>query len=420
MRGPHGHGGGRSTLYAAFAWAALRYWLAVFPRVASELRHWRRAAGRIADPHLRALAAAALAKQTNIEGAAAFATFVPGRARASAVRALVGFQALYNYADMLAEQPSEDPVGNARRVHQALLVALDPAGGGGGCGSDGRGDGDFLDELISVCETASGQLPSYGAVAGAALRAAARIVAFQSLSLGPPDELETWAREHGSEDAGYAWWELAAAAGSSLAVHALIAAAGTPGLPAEEVAAIESAYFPSIGALHSLLDSMLDVQEDAATGQLCLLDCYPSRDEAADGLARLAAAALKCARELPGETQHPLLVTAMACSYLAAPEAEARAVEPVARRALAALGPMARPMLLVFALRQLAGRARPFAAPFAAQARLAGASARAGEATRADDPRQSTDTACPDEARRATPPPNLDHPEPRGADARAA
>ena len=128
MSEPRGHRAGRLSLAGAFAGAALRYWLTVFPRVSSELRHWRRSAKRIADPGLRRLALESLAKRGNMEGAAAFATFVPWRARGSVIRALVAFQAIYNYADLLAEQPSEDPVGNARDVHQALLMALDPSG----------------------------------------------------------------------------------------------------------------------------------------------------------------------------------------------------------------------------------------------------------------------------------------------------
>ncbi len=50
MSEPRGHRAGRLSLTGAFAWAALRYWFTVFPQVASELRHWRRSAERIADP----------------------------------------------------------------------------------------------------------------------------------------------------------------------------------------------------------------------------------------------------------------------------------------------------------------------------------------------------------------------------------
>jgi tetraprenyl-beta-curcumene synthase len=353
-----GHRAGRLSLSGAFAAAAVRYWLTVFPRVSSELRHWRRSANRIADPNLRQLALASLAKRGNMEGAAAFATFVPPRTRGSAIRTLVAFQAIYNYADLLAEQSSEDPVGNARDVHQALLMALDPTGDSSLHDSHLAGervDRDFLAEMIAACETASWRLPSYGTVAAAVCRATERIVVFQSLSLGQQGELEWWADSQRPTSTGFAWWEVAAAAGSSLSVHALLAAAASPELTAQDVAAIDGAYFPCIGALHSLLDSLVDEQEDAATGQLRLLDCYPSRRQATVGLQQLVAGALAAARELPSGADHALLVTAMACSYLAAPAASSPATVDVARQVRASLGPLARPMLLVFKLRRLMG-----------------------------------------------------------------
>lgn len=392
MPEPSGHQAGRLSLALAFVWAALRYWLTVFPRVASELRHWRRSANRIADRNLRRLALASLAKRGNMEGAAAFATFVPWRARGSVIRALVAFQAIYNYADLLAEQPSEDPVGNAADVHQALLMALDPSGESSVHGSHlagGRVDRDFLAEMIAACETASWQLPSYGTVASTACRAAERIVAFQSLSLGRQGELESWADRQAPAGAGFAWWEVAAGAGSSLSVHALLAAAASPGLTATDVATIDAAYFPCIGALHSLLDSLVDELEDSATGQLRLLDCYPSREQATVSLQQLAARALTAARELPSGPHHALLVMAMSCSYLGAPEASSSGADQIARQVRASLGPLARPMLLVFKLRRLAGggsrrasRTALLAAelPEAAAAVSAGASPRGGDA----------------------------------------
>lgn len=386
MRGPGGHRDGSLSLTGAFVWAALRYWLTVFPRVSLELRHWRRSAIRIADPRLRQLALAALTKRGNMEGAAAFATFVPRQVRRSVIRGLVAFHVIYNYADTLAEQPTEDPVGNARNLHQALLAALDPSGSSA---PDAQRkaesvDGDYLAEMIAAFQMAMWQLPSYGAVAATVCGAAERIVAFQSLSLGQAGELESWAEGQDPTVAGFAWWEVAAAAGSSLPVDALIAAAASPELSAHEVAAIEAAYFPCIGALHSLLDSLVDEEEDAATGQPLLLDCYPSRQHAADGLRELAAGSLKAARGLPSGANHALVVTAMACSYLAAPEARASGVDVIARQVRASLGPLVRPMLLVFKLRRLADRSRPAQLAAADQARPAAA---AGAETRGGDVR---------------------------------
>ena len=368
----------------------------VFPRVSSELRHWRRSASRIEDPGLRQLALASLAKRGNMEGAAAFATFVPWRARGSVIRTLVAFQAIYNYADLLAEQPSEDPVGNARGVHQALLMALDPTGESSVHDSHLAGehvDRDFLAEMIAACETASWQLPSYGTIAATVCRAAKRLVAFQSLSLAQQGELESWAKSQNPASTDFAWWEVAAAAGSSMSVHALLAAAASPELTGQDVATIDAAYFPCIGALHSLLDSLVDEQEDAATGQLRLLDCYPSRRQATAGLRQLTARALAATRELPSGADHALLVTAMACSYLAAPEASSSSVDQVARQVRTSLGPLARPMLLVFKLRRLAGgrsrgrRGRSGTAALAGEQPESAAPLSAGATTRGGDAR---------------------------------
>jgi tetraprenyl-beta-curcumene synthase len=366
VREPAADRAGGLDLLGAFAWAALRYWLVVFPRASAELRRWRRSASRISDPGLRRLALASLAKRGNMEGAAAFATFVPWRQRASAIRALVAFQAIYNYADLLAEQPSHEPVANARELHRALLIALDPSGETDRLWGASlvhrrtaprRGDGDYLAELIAACETASWHLPSYATVAASAGQAAGRIVAFQSLSLGSRDELRSWAEDEVPAGAGFAWWEWAAAAGSSLLVHALIAAAAAPDLTQRDVRAIEAAYFPCIGALHSLLDSLVDEEEDAATGQLRLLECYPSHARAGERLRQLATDALTAARELPGGTGHALLVIAMACSYLAEAQASSR-TGALAREVGASLGPIARPALLVFKLRSFAAASR--------------------------------------------------------------
>ena len=53
------------------------------------------------------------------------------------------------------------------------------------------------------------------------------------------------------------WWETGAAIGSQLSVLALIAAAADPATCEGRVRAIERAYFPWIGALSTLLDSVV-------------------------------------------------------------------------------------------------------------------------------------------------------------------
>jgi tetraprenyl-beta-curcumene synthase len=348
---------------AVFVAATARYWLFVFPRVSSELRHWRRSAARIGDPALRRIALAALEKRGNMEGAAAFATFVRLGPRRDVVQALVAFQAIYNHADMLAEQPGGDQEARARALHEALLLALEPGAASPACRAhvlqSGRDDDGYLAEMIEACRWALSRLPSFAAAAPAVRAAARRIVAFQSLSLGEHGKLEAWALHETLPDSGLEWWETAAAAGSSLAVHALIAASASPTLDAHSVEAIDSAYSSSIGALHSLLDSFVDQAEDAQAGQLSLIDCYRSRHEAAVRLGELTERTIGAARDLPEGRMHAVVATAMACSYLSDCERADGQMETIASVVRASLGGLSAPILRVFALRRLAGRLAP-------------------------------------------------------------
>ena len=350
----------RAGLRVAFAKAALTYWTTVFPRVRSHVARWERLALRIPDPELRRLVLGALReKRTNIEGAAAFAAFGVGAERARVTHALSSFQAAYNLLDMLGEQPSLDPVADGRRLHEALVYALDP----GASPLDWfefhpqRDDGGYLNGLLAECQRAVGSLPSYDAAASLARSAAARIVAFQSLNLsesqGDHAALEQWAHAATPAGSGLRWWETAAAAGSSLPVYALLAAAVEPGLSGHEAQAIERAYFPWIGGLHSLLDNLIDKHEDEAAGHRSLVEYYGPRG-AAERMRWLTVQALDSARELPRANDHLVLVVGMIGSYLSVPEARTAELEPVASAVLGAVGPLAKPTLLVFKLRRAA------------------------------------------------------------------
>jgi tetraprenyl-beta-curcumene synthase len=367
----------RVALAATFTHAALSYWLTVFPRVCFHIVRWRRLARRIPDPELRELALEALAKRGNIEGAAAFAAFVPRSCRAEVTRAVSSFQAAYNFLDMLGEQPSADPVTDGRRLHEALLYALTPPRGAGGAprGEEDphatpldwyehhprHEDGGYLMNVLNSCRTAVAGLPSYETVAPAARAAAARIMAFQSLNLsesqGNHEALEQWAREASPPGAGLQWWETAAAAGSSLGVFVLIAAAAETQLDAGEVAALEYAYFPWIGGLHSLLDNLIDKREDEAAGHRSLVEYYgPQR--AAQRMRWLAQEAMRVAQELPHSRRHFVILAAMIGNYLSTPEAHSPELEPISESVLATVGELEKPTMLVFKLRRLPTRLR--------------------------------------------------------------
>ncbi len=358
---------GRAALAASFTGAASRYWLGLFPRVCAERRRRRARALAIPDPLLGRVAIESQRKWGNVEGAAAFAAFAPRRRRGAAARAMMCFQAAYNYLDMLGEQPSADPAANGRTLHRALIVALDPDGDVSH--SDyyahcpQHRDGGYLREIVDACRAALAQLPSYATVAPAALDAAERIVEFQSCNTGERQgdlaALERWALAATPPGSELRWWEVAAAGGSSLCVYALIALAAEPDLDPRTVAAVTNAYFPWIGALHSLLDNLVDATEDRATGQHSLIGAYASPQEAAARMGWLAERSLGLAVALPGARAHTLLLAAMASFYLSTPEAHAAPALPVTRVVLDRLDPAARMAMVVFRARLAARRLAP-------------------------------------------------------------
>ncbi len=344
---------------ATFTAAAWCYWLSVFPRVRRELQLWRRRAGAIPDGTLRRVALTVQhTKRGNVEGSAAFAAFAPRAHRPAVVRAQLAFQAIYDYVDTLAEQPHDRPIRNARQLHQALLAALDRGMSETDCyrHHPHDEDGGYLQTITDACRAALDTLPSYPAVAGPARVLAERIVAYQSLNLtqiqGGHSALAGWASRQTPPETGLRWWETAASAGSSLGIFALIATAARIAVGPHEAAAIERAYFPWIGSLHSLLDSLVDLPEDIATEQHNLIVHYRSPQETAARLRALAAESAHQARALPHGIQHTVILAGMVSHYLCAGEARLPHASPAKASVLDAIGGMGGPAMLILRLRR--------------------------------------------------------------------
>jgi tetraprenyl-beta-curcumene synthase len=354
-----------------FLAAARAYWCSVFPRAHREIGHWRGRALTIADPALRQIALHALAERSNMEGAAAFATFAPRRRRAPVVRAAVAFQSAYNYLDLLAEQPHARAVLNAATLHAALPAALRAEGEGAHgwyAHLPAGDDSGYLQAMVDACRQALARLPSHAAVAGMALAGAERVAAFQRFNCGErqgdPAALRSWALSNVQAGSGLSWWEVAASAGSSLGVYVALAEAARPQVQRDELAVLERLYFPWVGALHSLLDQLVDVQEDERTGQFNFTLCYDSPEHAARRVGLLADQAIARAAALRGRgeaVRHRLILTAMATMYLSRPESGAAHARPAREAVLRRLGLTGRFSLAVFKLSERLRRRERFA-----------------------------------------------------------
>ena len=350
---------------ATFAVAAQRYWLGIFTDVSRELRVWRHRAAEIPDPVLRHHALTTHHTEgIHPEGAAAFAVLAPQSQRSTLVRALVACQVLYDYVDTLSEQPNPDPLANSRQLHSALVVALDPSAHHldyYACNPN-RDDNGYLNELADTCREACDSLPSFATVARCLSQAATRAMHSQGLNhaIAPRHSgmsvgaVARWALGEAPPDSGLLWWELICAAGSSLAIYALLAAAASPSLPAADAVALERAYFPWAGALHGLLDSLVDQPEDAIAGDHSHVSRYQSPEHAAGRLGAIASESLRLAGQLPHGEYHATILAGMVSYYLSSPEALRPQAREATRNVLAAMGGRASLALLILQTRRRA------------------------------------------------------------------
>jgi hypothetical protein len=256
-------------------------------------------------------------KVANAEAVAVFATLAPRRRRAAVVRAIVALQVAIDIRDEAEERgEGEDPellallarLGERWRASVVTLPAWETVR-------------PLLDEAVERCE--QGQIHTHRATREG------------------PGQLRDWARDL-EVTRVYRWWELAAGASSSVAAHALIAAAADPATTFVAAGSMNAAYQPSIGALTVFLDDLVDREEDLAMGEHNYLAYYEGSDEAAERLALLAHYADALLAAIPRSDRHRAILAGVAGFYLSSPAARTAFADPIRRRLLASLGPGAR------------------------------------------------------------------------------
>lgn len=304
---------------AAAANALGAYLATVLPAARRELRRWEPLPGE---------------KARNAEAVAVFATLAPRAARPTVVRALVALQVAIDLRDELEEAGAEPDRAGATR----------------------------LQDLEACWRQALASLPAHAAVAPLVERAVERCEEGQrqthlaaTAGFAP---LQSWAATLPAP-AGYRWWELAAGAGSSVAAHALIAAAADPTTDKSAASAIDAAYFPPIGALTVFLDDLVDREADREAGEHNYLAYYRDSQVAAERLRLIAERAAALTDRLPRAHRHGAILAGVAAYYLSAPEAATPFARPIGHRMLAGLGPGARLLASFMRLRRLPERKRP-------------------------------------------------------------
>jgi len=316
------------------------YWCSIFRLARRELRRWEAHARTIPDLGLRAQALEKLRSERLVaEGAAAFAIFAGSRHRRDVVRACVAYEVMYDFLDALGEEETADVLADNRHLHRALLAALTPDGPPQRFYPDAtvREDGGYLDALIAVCGEALARLPTHRHVVPALRKFAERAAEAQSLNhaghRGGYDLLAAWAATLGPPSTTFEWWELAAGASDPLGVFALVGAASRRETTAQTGDVIESAYFPWLGALVWMLESLVDRSEDSISENHSYVAHYETEGAGIDRFATLAANAAARVRRLPCAPRHAVLLAGVTALYLSHPGA----ADESAREAAAAV-----------------------------------------------------------------------------------
>jgi tetraprenyl-beta-curcumene synthase len=389
-RRPFGGAAGLSTLAGAglaLVRANMRYWTTVSPIVRAQLARWEQAARAIPDPGLRALALGKLRDERfNAQVAATLATLAPRSRRSDVVEAIVALQVLYDYVDVLSEQPADGWVGsnsNGRALLAALTdaVTLDPADGRTlHVGNDRdidtddlrdyyrdrpqSDDGGYLQALAETVRTALAGLPNAAVIAPVAQAAAARCAEAQILNHDASRSGIAQLRRAATAQAsgtGLGWQEyLAGATASVLAIGALIAIAADPATTRVDAKELDALYL-SIGAL-TMLDSLVDHEEDIAAGRLGYVQYYDDPGLLASRLALLARDAVQRARVLPDGAHHIVTLVGIVAYYASAPAANTEFARPLTAPVRRELRPLLTPTLALMRAWRAAKRVREWRA----------------------------------------------------------
>ncbi len=341
--------------------ANLRYWLTVAPTARRALRHWEHRAKQIRDPALRALALQKLREEGfNAEVAATLATLAPLNRRAALTKGIVALEVLYDYVDGLSETASQDPLRDGRQLHLAFTDALAPnivQVADYYRFHPGRDDDGYLQGLAGTVRQVLAPLPSLAAVTTSMQRAAARCIEAQvrahAVARIGVAQLEEWARRE-SAHSELGWREfLAGAASSVLAVHALMALACEERVTEAQADAVDELYH-SIGVLSTMLDSVIDYQQDASTRAWGYLELYEDLGTLGESLAMVVRRATGRAWRTTDGAHHLMTAAGVIAYYGSAPAAGDRAARAVFARLQRELYSLGSPTLTVMRAWRLA------------------------------------------------------------------
>ncbi len=331
---------------------AMALW--VVPRVDRELARWVAAVERCPDPELRKQGISSIRhKRFHAIGGSVYG--LDPHPRPDLISLIVAYQTISDYLDNLCDRAGVEDGPAFARLHQAMLDAVTsgPPAAPGRCDYYAlyphRADGGYLRSLVDECRRQVARFPAYSdALEGRVLRLASLYRDLQAYKHVRGEErvplLVEWFRREGGGSSDLAWWEFAAASGSTLGIFALLglAATGEPGPDTAE--RLLGVYSPWVCGLHILLDYLIDQGEDARGGDLNFVSFYRDHAEMRERLGYFLDRALEGASGLPRPAFHRGVVRGIVALYLSDPKVRAGGLDDLAAFLLEKAGTDARAM----------------------------------------------------------------------------
>lgn len=299
----------------------------VFPEVDRQLKSWTAMCGALDDGKLGEQALASIrSKRFHAQGGSIYALY-PNVDLKGTVKFIVSLQTISDYLDNLCDRTGIKDEASFRQLHLSMLDAVDP--GRKICNYykfyPYKNDSGYLKKLVEECRHQIDNLPSYNLVMNTIKRYVQLYSDLQTYKhLGNEvreDYLKTWANYYLKQYPDISCWEFSAAAGSTLGVFMMFAAASDPALTMDDVKAVDSAYFPWVCSLHILLDYYIDAQEDLKMGDLNFTYYYKNLKHCEARLSYFFERSLEQCSGLRYPEFHITIVKGLMAMYLSDPKA---------------------------------------------------------------------------------------------------
>lgn len=320
-----------------------RFLLRVVPVAARTLATVRAQAERIPDAQLRREALASVDnKAFHVAGASILATFLPTHVARRYVEIVTPLETIYDYLDNLCDRhPGVQPVAYPV-LHLAIADALNPGApvrdyyANGPAGDDGG----YLASLVTQTQRSLAAIPHLDVLRPCFADAAAFYAELQTFKHLPRGERErtcvAWYERNRERFGTLDWHEFACASGSNMHVFAALytACIDRPGAIRETY----DAYFPFVSAIHILLDSFIDQDEDEEHDDLNFARVYGNIRSMRERFAFMTSEARAKLAALPNAGRHRFVLDVMTLFYLSHPKVASAGLEREARALLRANG----------------------------------------------------------------------------------